>query len=171
MIDEQPRQRGQLHPGQVGKAAEEAVIRYFTQTKQLAEDTRADPYWRIRDVDLILKDRTTIEVKGDTWLHKTGNLFFEVSRDHGGAGCFFRSKADFWYYVDAETYDCFAFKLSDAQSWLAMHFDTEDCVWTPTRSHRRVQGVARFVDYGGYKVRLEALRSGIAVQQIRLGGG
>lgn len=168
--EEPKRKRGQRSPGEVGKAAEEAVIRYFTQTKQLDRDVRADPYWQVRDVDLFLKDGTGIEVKGDTWTNRTGNIFFEVQRDHGGPGCFYRSKADYWYYVDAETFDCYVFRLSDAQAWLDFNAESDVAVGTSSRSHRRVKGEGRFVDYRGYKVNLDALRAGIAVQTIRLGG-
>lgn len=168
---EAKRPRGQRDPGAVGRTAEEAVMKYLTQIGQFAEDVRAVSSYQRRDIDFIRKDLQTVEVKGDTWLHKTGNLFFEVTRDHGFAGCFFRSKADYWYYTDTETGDCYTFRLSEAQAWLVRNSDTDVAVWTETRSHRRSGGVSGFVTFGGYKVNLAAFMAGVKTETLRLGVG
>lgn len=174
--DQQPRPRGQRDPGGVGRAAEEAVIKYLKQIGTFETDVRDVQLYREYDIDFVCKGGRTVEVKGDTWTARTGNLFFEVLRDHGGPGCFYRSKAEWWYYVAMGTGDCYAFRLSDAQSWLKATTRMGDvpgvAVWQDTRSHRRsASSPSGFVQYSGYKVNLEAFRAGVKTEHLKLGIG
>lgn len=159
------RQRGQVHPGQVGLLAEEAVKKYLERLGRTVQDVRKDPLNMWRDIDFIVSGGTRteyVEVKGDTWLHKSGNLFLEVKRDHEGPGCFFRSKADTWYYVDAETGDTLILPLSAVQAWLAWNNDRAKK--TSTRSHRK----GGFVQFHGYLVPAEVLVQELGIQRIAL---
>ena len=158
------RQRGQTQPGAVGKHGEEAVLRYLKQKHgNDVIDVRLVPLYQKRDIDFLLPDDTAVEVKTDTWLHKTGNLFFEAARDHGFAGCFYRSKADVWAYVDAESGKAYLFRLSEAQAWLSLNFQPD---WlTTTRSHRK----GAFVTFVGWKVPLATFVAGVQTTTIDLG--
>lgn len=146
------RQRGQEDPGGVGTAGEEAALRYLAQKhgKGAVRDVRNDSTYQIRDIDYILPDGTTVEVKTDTWVARTGNLFFETARNHGRAGCFYRSKADLWVYIDAHAGGAYVFPLSEAQAWLAHNFNL--CQLTSTRSRGWENGKRGYVTFMGFKV-------------------
>lgn len=161
MVEER-RKRGQTNHLEVGALAETLVLRYLERTGQRPQDVRDDRQYRRRDIDFILNDGQTVEVKGDTWLHKTGNLFFELTRDHGLAGCFFRSKADLWYYVDVETGETLQFRLSEAQAWLVRNLDKVHI--TSARAHRR----GGFVDFVGAKVPKDAFLTGVRCERMVL---
>lgn len=169
MVDaEKPRQRGQTQPGKVGAHGEEAVLRYLTQKYGAGvQDVRKVSVYQRRDIDFVLPDGTTVEVKTDTWLHRSGNVFFEAARDDGFAGCFYRSKADLWLIVCAETGRGYSFRLSEAQAWLTLNIQPG---WlTTTRSHRKVAGQSTFVGFVGYKVPLTVFMAGVETTVIELG--
>lgn len=79
-----------------------------------------------RDIDLlcVLESQdderiVSIEVKGDTKAHTTGNFFFETISNEalGTQGCFLKSEADLLFYYLMESDCLFIFPMKSIQTW------------------------------------------------------
>lgn len=87
------------------------------------EDSRE---YQIKDIDLLCiletggDERTvSIEIKGDTKAHQTGNFFFETVSNEalGTQGCFLKSQAHLLFYYLLETDRLYIFPMKTLQAW------------------------------------------------------
>lgn len=89
-------------------------------------DVRADPAYRVADVDLLwtCADRqgrphtARLEVKADRW-HQTGNFFFETqsNKTRGTPGCFLYTKADFVLYYFVTPRKLYVLPMPATRDW------------------------------------------------------
>lgn len=79
-------------------------------------------YWK-KDIDLIVNNETTIEVKWDSKLSTTGNLFIETCADidKGTAGWFNFCEADYLAYGAADEYIFLMFDFKKLKAHIEAH--------------------------------------------------
>lgn len=92
---------------------------------KVIDATQEPEYWA-QDIDLIAKKdgkEITIEVKWDSIIAKTGNLFVETLTDidKGKQGWFQFCKADLLYYGDAQKHIFYVIKMSDLREYVENH--------------------------------------------------
>ena len=89
-------------------------------------DTAPVELQKAEDIDLLWGRRTkggdtttTVEVKVDTQIHKTGNFAFEVVVDllKPKRGCIIRTTSDYLFYVCASTGKMWAMRTPAFQAW------------------------------------------------------
>ncbi len=87
-----------------------------------------DKKYQVQDIDLLctleINRNISIEIKGDTKAHLTGNFFFETISNEalGTQGCFLKSEADLLFYYLIETDCLYIFPMKTIKSWfLKMH--------------------------------------------------
>lgn len=91
-----------------GRQGELLFSRRMRDAGYIVNDVSSDPeYWE-KDIDFFCINPSTeaaraFEVKWDTRIHQTGNLYLELSNVHskGGKGWFSFTQADFLAYGDA----------------------------------------------------------------------
>ena len=90
---------------------------------QNVEDARE---YQVQDIDLLCtlesggdRKTITIEIKGDTKAHQTGNFFFETVSNEalGTQGCFLKSKAHLLFYYLLGTDRLYIFPMKRMQAW------------------------------------------------------
>ncbi len=82
-----------------------------------------DPdYWH-RDIDFIINGKTTVEVKWDSWINATGNLFIETAnpRSKGGLGWYLFCEADYLAYGDSRANKFYIIKMSELRDYITTH--------------------------------------------------
>ena len=79
-------------------------------------------FWR-RDIDFIINDRTAVEVKWDSWINTTGNLFIETAnpRSKDGKGWYLFCEADYLAYGDSRINQFYIIKMSDLRHYISTH--------------------------------------------------
>lgn len=102
------------------------------------DDVSKNPEYFSKDIDIIAYTENgtkAIEVKNDSLIHKTGNLFLETLSDVENAadGWFVYSEADLLYYACDKTNRCFIYRMDelrrfvDAQNDAYIKRHTKDC--------------------------------------------
>lgn len=89
---------------QIGKSAENYVADYLTAAGHIVEDVSYEAAYMSKDIDFLLYKNnkyTTLEVKSDSKINQTGNLFFEVGFDRT-TGYY-----DGWFRKCEAAYICF----------------------------------------------------------------
>ena len=89
---------------------------------QVIDVSRDQDYWT-QDIDFIAMkgDRTIkIEVKYDSWINRTNNMFIELisNVDNNQSGWIDYCKADIIFYVDAVANIAYVVKVSDIRDYL-----------------------------------------------------
>lgn len=91
-----------------GRQGELIFSHKMREAGYLVEDVSGDPNYFDKDIDFFCINPKTeaaraFEVKWDTRIHQTGNLYLEISNVHskGGNGWFNFTQADFLAYGDA----------------------------------------------------------------------
>lgn len=82
-----------------------------------------DPdYWN-KDIDFIIDDGTTVEVKWDSWINTTGNLFIETDnpRSRCGLGWFRFTQAEWLAYGNSQTNEFYMIKMQDLRNYIEKH--------------------------------------------------
>lgn len=140
-----------LNPIHAGEHELKSYLRYSGHT---VEDVSNEPaYWK-KDIDLIVDGETAIEVKWDSKVYDTGNLFIEIYSDVEGRkeGWYKFCEADILAYGDAVNKYFFMFDFEGLKEHIEAHKD----------EYR----TARAIDYGrdgikkyseGYLVPIETL--------------
>lgn len=93
------------------------------------DDVSSDPAYWIQDIDLLIEPIfpligedvvTSIEVKWDSRIAVTGNLFIELEnpRSKGGMGWFEFCKADYLAYGDARNRIFYFIKMNDLKNYI-----------------------------------------------------
>lgn len=96
-------------------------LRSLPQTKGLVS-VEADKAYQKRDIDFLWetdKGFYRVEVKGDTWGHKTGNLFFETTSnvEQDNDGCFMYTEADLLLYLMLKSRELYILPVEDVRAW------------------------------------------------------
>lgn len=91
-----------------GRQGEELFRQYMEQQGYAVEDVSDNPAYWSKDIDMLITSPTTgvtkaFEVKWDTKIHKTANLFLEIVSKYsaGMHGWYEFCEADFLIYGDA----------------------------------------------------------------------
>lgn len=91
-----------------GKQGEQLFQQIMKDKGYAVEDTTNNPYYWNLDIDFTITSPTThqtktFEVKWDSLINKTGNLYLEIANIHskGGRGWFEFCQADYLAYGDA----------------------------------------------------------------------
>lgn len=91
-----------------GRQGELIFARRMRDAGYIVNDVSGDREYWTKDIDFFCTNPTTeasrsFEVKWDTRIHQTGNLYLELTNVHseGGAGWFNFTQADFLAYGDA----------------------------------------------------------------------
>jgi hypothetical protein len=110
-------------------------------------------YWK-QDIDLIVNDKITIEVKWDSLLSSTGNLFIELVSDidKNKDGWFRFCKADYLAYGAAEDKIFLIFKFDELKAHIEAHKDEYK---TTTAADYNKYGIAKYSK--GYLVPVDSL--------------
>ena len=105
-----------------GKDGEQLFKEIMESRGYKVEDvSNNEDYWD-QDIDFIITSPTgavkTFEVKWDSRIHKTGNLYLEVAAAHskGGCGWFEFCKADYLAYGDAKQGVFFMLKMDELRA-------------------------------------------------------
>jgi hypothetical protein len=111
-----------------------AIVGYLQERPETVEvrDVRADPAYRIADVDLLWiwvdkegQQRTAgLEVKADRW-HHTGNFFFETqsNKARGTPGCFIYTRADYLLYYFITPRTLYILPVTATREWFLANQD------------------------------------------------
>lgn len=76
-------------------------MEFLEKTGKKCRDVSDDPDFQKDDIDFIVEGRSgnelSFEVKNDSKIYRTGNIFYEYisNVDYGTVGCFEKTKADF----------------------------------------------------------------------------
>lgn len=103
---------------------------YLQDNGWTVQDVTGDPeYWR-KDIDFIASSASqslTIEVKWDSRIHKTGNMFIETitDLDQSKCGWFSYCEADYIYYGDSVQQLFYVFKTDDLRKFVSSHMMEE----------------------------------------------
>ena len=76
-------------------------------------------YWS-RDIDFITEDGIAYEVKWDSWIDKTNNLFIEIAnpRSKGGQGWYKFCEADFLAYGNARKNEFYVIRMAELKNYI-----------------------------------------------------
>lgn len=94
----------------LGKQGEQLFKKIMTERNYTVQDVSANPNYYDKDIDFIITsptsgDTKTFEVKYDSRINKTGNLYLELtsinSKQWNGQGWWVHCKADYLVYGDA----------------------------------------------------------------------
>lgn len=97
-----------MNSGTLGKQGEQLFKQVMESGGYTVEDVSGNSEYWYRDIDFIITSPTTgaiktFEVKWDTRINKTGNLYLEIASAHskGGQGWYKFCEADYLAYGDA----------------------------------------------------------------------
>lgn len=105
------------------KEAENRCYEYLKAAGHNVANVAQDPKWFELGVDLILNDKIYIDVKADTRIHKTANIFYELIE------CFYENGKEkmgwglnknihYIYYVDAVNWILYILPMHDLKSYV-----------------------------------------------------
>ena len=105
----------------------EALMKEWLEKRELTErieDVSDDPYYQKKDIDFLVYQKTgeiiKVDVKYDTLIDKTGNVFIElISNDKKKTpGNFIYSEADLFLYVFAKSKRVLIIPLKEAREYI-----------------------------------------------------
>lgn len=107
------------------KRGEQLVIDYLLENGYEVEDVSSNPDYFDKDIDLIATNPKTngtaaIEIKTDSRISQTGNLYIEYSniRSKHGWGWLYFTKADFIYYIDEKEEVCYIMRRAELTKYV-----------------------------------------------------
>lgn len=109
------------------KYGEQLFKQLMEQRGHNVEDFTAQKAYQIQDIDFRITSPAgkvaTFEVKYDSKIHSTGNLFVEYfsAHNYGGLGWYEFCKADYIAYGDAHTDTFYCFLLEDLRQLINSH--------------------------------------------------
>lgn len=112
---------------EVGKKGETAVKNTLTARKWNVEDVSKQTEYQQKDIDLIVwqteNDSRTIEIKYDSRIADTGNMFVEYCSNSRTerAGWLSYCKAEYIFYVDARNNLSYCFLLEDLKDYIEIN--------------------------------------------------
>jgi hypothetical protein len=111
----------------IGKEGESTFAKMLKEQGVNVTDVSGNcNYWH-KDIDFIIdngKEERTVEVKNDTRIYKTGNMYIETAnpRSQGGKGWFLFCQADYLAYGDAINHRFYFIRLKDLREYVAEHY-------------------------------------------------
>ena len=109
------------------KYGEQLFKSLMEQRGHKVEDLTAQKAYQIKDIDFKITSPAgkvaTFEVKYDSRIHSTGNLFVEYfsAHNYGGLGWYEFCEADFIAYGDAHAETFYCFLLEDLRQLISSH--------------------------------------------------
>ena len=102
---------------------EENAYKYLVQQGYEVEDVSKNPEYWDQDIDLIATkddEQMCVEVKWDSRIHQTGNMFIEISSnlEEGKDGWFLFCRADYLFYGDSINRIFYIIKMDDLREYL-----------------------------------------------------
>lgn len=97
------------------RAGEWELKKHLRKLGHTVLDVSNEPYFWKKDIDFILDDNYTLEIKWDNVISTTGNLFIETcsDMDNKKQGWFMFCEADYLFYGDAEKQLFYVFSFSE----------------------------------------------------------
>lgn len=110
---------GPRHPG------EYELKKYLRRQGNEVLDVSENPVYWAQDIDFIVNDMITVEVKWDEVISSTGNLFIEFCADinKDTPGWFTYCKADWLYYGDAVNKKYYIFPFNELKQHIEKNID------------------------------------------------
>ena len=119
-----------LEVGEPRNAGELQLKRYFRLNDYIVDDVSDNSHYWDKDIDLVVyyphsKDSFTAEVKWDSQISDTGNLFLETQSDIDKKkdGWFNFCEADYIYYGDANKHLFYKINRVSLSMWLMWNKD------------------------------------------------
>lgn len=111
----------------IGKVGEAAAKTYLSGQGWEVKDLTACSSFYPKDIDFLIsrgRERYYIEVKWDTRIHQTGNMFIETTTnlDTNKEGWFEFCQAEFIFYGDARQQLFYVFRLEDLKDYIRKDF-------------------------------------------------
>ena len=103
-----------------GKAGENKAAQLLEQRGWNVEDVSQNKEYQQKDIDFIVaKDgiETTIEVKTDAQMARTGNFFIEIEQGNK-KGWYYYCEAEFLFYLDSQNRIFHIFKFEDLREYM-----------------------------------------------------
>jgi hypothetical protein len=135
-------------------SGEHELKTYLRQHGRKVEDVSDNPdYWK-KDIDLIVDDMHTVEVKWDSKLYDTGNLFIETLSDTNtkAKGWYKFCEADTLAYGDAQNKYFYLFDFAALKEHIEAH---KDDYKTVVAADYGKDGIKKYSE--GYLVPLDTL--------------
>mgnify|MGYP003418974871 CR=1 FL=1 len=111
----------------VGREGEKLLAELLREQGIKVTDVSSNKdYWH-KDIDFIISNGQTehsVEVKNDTRIYKTGNMYIETAnpRSQGGKGWFLFCEADYLAYGDAINRKFYFIRLKDLHEYVNQHY-------------------------------------------------
>ncbi len=99
------------------------ILDYLTANSIQYDNVTNNRIYFEKDVDIVITTEQgtslLVELKSDDWIGKTGNFFFEIISNEatGTIGCFLKSQAHVWFYLDNKNNILYIFPLARLQKW------------------------------------------------------
>lgn len=107
------------------KPGEWELKRYLRKQGYEVEDVSDNPSYWYKDIDLIVNSKTTLEVKWDSRISKTGNIFLEICSnvEKNQPGWFKFCKADYLFYGNSIDEEFYVFNFKELKAHIKAHKD------------------------------------------------
>ena len=107
----------------IGKEGENSLANILRAQGIDVRDVSGEKEYWAQDIDFIISNgvkQKTVEVKNDTRIHKTGNMYIETAnpRSAGGHGWFLFCQADYLAYGDAINHCFYFFRLTELREYV-----------------------------------------------------
>lgn len=154
----------------IGKEGEQWYLNYARKHYETVSNKTQDSDFWFKDIDYLCYDKnmneTKIEVKTDTSIQYTGNIFAETVKNKwkDEKGWLFYCQADFIVYHPYKTNIGYQFALDDLKEYIARnqsHLQEREC------KDRAKDGTTKKISKG-YLVPLEDFRKHYKVETIQL---
>lgn len=104
-----------------GDIGEQLTQAFYNANGVELTDVSGDAYYQSKDIDFLSSDGTSIEVKYDRVISRTGNLFLETNTDAGCSntpGWFIYSEATYLFYIDGVNSKAYEINLSELRKFV-----------------------------------------------------
>lgn len=151
-----------------GRIGEELVQQFLAAHGVEVTDVSNEPEYWAQDIDFIAQYKGVtkkIEVKYDTYIGRTGNLFLEYITDveNKKPGWFTYTKADELYYIDAQSRIIYVINIDQLRDYVARAYFIRETSAFDYYADGRIKKESR-----GYLVKLDNLRQYIKIKQYQL---
>ena len=108
---------------EIDNAGEAELKQYYRENGYKVKDVSLDRYYQVRDTDILVLINgkwVGIEIKYDSRIHETNNLYFEVYNEekHNGLGWTLFTKTDLLAYGDSYNKLYYIFNFNDLKSYV-----------------------------------------------------
>lgn len=151
-----------------GKIGEQLVQQFLEQHGVEVTDVSDQPEYWAQDIDLICQYKgvtKSIEVKYDSYIARTGNLFLEYVTDveQKKPGWFTYTRADELYYVDAQNRLVYVINVDQLREYVRRAYYIKEKSAYDYYPDGQIRKESK-----GYLVKLDNLRQYIKIKQYQL---